>query len=115
MRTVSVVVEAGVIVNVPLRDTPLRVALIVALLVDVTEVVLMLNVAEDEPAGTITLAGSEARVLLLARLTVVAAAADAFRVTLPWTVLPPTIEPGVSVNPDKVTAAVVDGVTRTVT
>lgn len=85
MPTVSVVlvVEAGLIVNVPLRDAPLRVALIVALLVEETDVVLMLNVAEDEPAGTVTLAGTDARVLLLARLTVVAAVAAALRVTLP--------------------------------
>ena len=83
--TVSVDVEdAGLIVSVAVRVTPPRDALIVALVVEVTVVVLMLKVAEVAPAGTVTLAGTEARaLLLLARLTLVAAGAAALKVTLP--------------------------------
>ena len=82
--TVSVDVEdTELIVSVAVRVTPLSVALIVALVVEVTVVVLMLKVADVAPAATVTLAGTEARALLLARLTVVAAGAVALKVTLP--------------------------------
>jgi hypothetical protein len=81
--TVSAVVVGGLIVSVALRVEPPRVALTVALVVEVTDVVLTLKVAEDEPAGTTTLDGTEARELLLARLTVVAAVAVALSVTRP--------------------------------
>jgi hypothetical protein len=102
IETRSVVEVAGLIVSVALRVTPLRVALMVALVVEVTDVVLMLKVADDAPAGTVTLAGTEARALLLVRLTVVAAEAAALKVTLPWAVLPPVSEVGVSVKADSV-------------
>ena len=81
--TVSVDEDAGLIVSVELRVTPFRVALIVALVVEVTVVVLMLKVADVAPAGTVTLDGTVARALLLVRLTVVAAGAVALKVTLP--------------------------------
>ncbi len=81
--TRSVVGAAGLIVSVAARVTPPRVALIVAPVVEVTVVVPTLKVAEDAPAGTVTVAGTEARALLLASLTVVAAVAFALKVTRP--------------------------------
>jgi hypothetical protein len=87
MLTVSVdgggVVAAGLIVSVALRVTPLSVALIVAVPVVVTEVVPIVNVPEDAPAKIVTLAGTVARELLLARLITVAAGAAALSVTVP--------------------------------
>ncbi len=81
--TVSVDAAGGLIVSVALRVEPPSVALTVAFVVEVTDVVLTLKVAEDAPAGTTTLEGTEARELLLARLTVVAAVAVLLRVTRP--------------------------------
>jgi hypothetical protein len=102
METRSAVEVAGVMVSVAVRVTPPSVALMVALVVEVTAVVLTLKVAEDEPAGTVTLAGSVARALLLARLTVVAADAVALRVTRPCDVPPPVTELGVKVTEETV-------------
>ena len=75
--------ETGLIVSVALRVTPLKVPLIVALVVAVTVVVFTVKLAEDAPAATVTLAGTEAAALLLARLTVVADGAAALNVTVP--------------------------------
>ena len=87
MFTVSVegggVVDAGLIVNVALRVTPLSVALIVAVPLVVTAVVPIVNVPDDAPAAIVMLAGTVARVVLLARLTTVAAGAAALNVTVP--------------------------------
>lgn len=77
------VVADGLIVNVALRVTPFNVALIVAVPVAVTAVVPTVNVPDDAPAAIVTLAGTVARVLLLARLTTVAAGALALNVTVP--------------------------------
>jgi hypothetical protein len=71
------------IVSVALRVMPLRVPLIVALTVAVTVVVLIAKFADDDPAATVTLAGTEATALLLARLTVVALGATALNLTVP--------------------------------
>ena len=85
--TVSVdgggVVATGLIVSVALRVTPLNVPLITALVVAVTVAVLIVKLADVAPAATVTLAGTEATALLLARLTTVAAGAVALNVTLP--------------------------------
>ena len=75
--------ETGVIVSVALRVTPLNVPLIIALALVVTVVVLTVKVADVVPAATVTLAGTDATALLLARLTIVAAGAAALNVTLP--------------------------------
>src|ERR1044071_2678372 len=54
----------------------------------------MVKVLELEPAGTTTLAGTMAAVLLLVIATVVAACATAFRVTVPVDELPPVTAVG---------------------
>ena len=71
------------IVSVALWVIPLRVPLIVALAVAVTVVVLIVKFADDAPAAIVTLAGTKAAALLLARLTVVAAVAAALNLTVP--------------------------------
>jgi hypothetical protein len=73
----------GLIVSVALRVMPLKVPLMIALAVDVTAVVLIVKFAEDDPAAIVTLAGTEAAALLLARLTTVAAVAAAVNLTVP--------------------------------
>jgi hypothetical protein len=86
--TVSVLGGGGgaatvLIVSVALRVMPLSVPLIVALAVAVTVAVLIVKFAEDAPAATVTLAGTEAAALLLARVTTVAALAAALNLTVP--------------------------------
>jgi hypothetical protein len=76
-------------VKVAEREVPLSEAVITALVVACTCVVLMLKVLELEPAGTTTLAGTVAAALLLASVTVVAAWAMAVSVTVPVEELPP--------------------------
>jgi hypothetical protein len=91
-------------VKVALRVMPLRVAVIATLLAAVTVVVLILKLAEDAPATTVTLAGKVAAALLLARLTTVATEAVALRMTVPWAEFPPVTAPGFMVNADSVIA-----------
>lgn len=109
MFTVSVdggggVVAVGLIVSDALRVTPLSVALIVAVPVVVTATVPTVNVPAEAPAAIVILAGTVARVLLLARLTTVAAGAAALNVTVPWTELPPTTVLGLNVTTETVSA-----------
>jgi len=73
METVSAPPAAGFIVNVAERDAPLSEAVITALVVACTCVVLMLKVLDCEPAETVMLAGTVAAGLLLVIVTVVAA------------------------------------------
>jgi hypothetical protein len=101
--TVSVVDPAGLIVSVALRVTPLSVALIVALAVAVTDTVVIVKLAEEAPAGTVIVAGTEARVLLLARLTVVAADTVELNVTVPVALFSPVTVLGLNVKPATVT------------
>lgn len=70
-------------VSVALRVTPLKVPLMMALVVAFTVVVLTVKLAEDAPATTVTLAGTEAAALLLVRLTTVAEGAAALNRTVP--------------------------------
>ena len=88
IRTVSVAgggggAPAGLIVRVALRVTPLNVPLIVAVVVTDTAVVLIVNVAEDDPVATVTDGGTVADALLLARVTTVADVAAAVNLTVP--------------------------------
>lgn len=73
----------GLIVSVLLRVIPLKVPLMMALIVALTVPVVTVKLAEDAPAATVTLAGTVAAALLLARVTVVAAGAAALKVTVP--------------------------------
>lgn len=101
MLTVSVDgggADAELIVSVALRVTPFNVALIVAVVAAVTDAVAIVKVADDDPAATVTLGGTVAFALLLARLTEVAAEAVALNVTVPCTLFPPTTEAGFSVS-----------------
>ena len=74
---------AVLIVKVALRVSPLNVPLIVAVVVADTAVVFTVNVAEDDPAATVTDAGTVADALLLARFTTVADEAAALNLTVP--------------------------------
>jgi hypothetical protein len=87
IETVSV--PGGLIVKVAERDVLLRDAVIIALVVAGTCVVLMLKLLDCEAAGTMTLAGTIAAALLLAIATVVEACATAVSVTVPVEELPP--------------------------
>lgn len=82
--TVSVAGAAtGLIVSVALCVTPFKVPLIIALTLPLTAVVLIVKFAEDAPADTVTLAGTEAAALLLARVTTVAEGAASLNRTVP--------------------------------
>ena len=89
IRTVSVLggggggAVTGLIVSVLLRVTPLKVPLMIALIVAFTVPVVTVKLADDAPAATVTLAGTVAAALLLARVTTVAAGAAALKVTVP--------------------------------
>src|SRR6185295_6003883 len=106
---------AGLIVSVALRVTPLNVPLIVAVVVADTAVVFTVNVAEDDPAATVTDGGTVADALLLASVTTVADVAAALNLTVPWTGFPPTTDAGFRVTEARLTGAggVVPGLTVT--
>ena len=89
IETVSAPPAAGLMVKVAERDVPLSEAVITALVVACTCVVLILKLLDCEPAGTVTLAGTVAAGLLLVIVTVVAAWAIAVSVTVPVEELPP--------------------------
>ena len=110
IRTVSVAggggggAFTGLIVSDAERVTPFKAAEMAAVVVALTAVVLTVKVPEVAPAATVTLAGTVADALLLARVTVVAAGAAALSVTVPCAAFPPVTEVGFSV-----TAATVSG------
>jgi hypothetical protein len=73
-----------------------------------TGVVLIVNVTLKEPAGTVTLAGTEATVLLLLVIpTTVPAAETPVKVTVPVDVPPPTTLVGLSDSDDSAAARTV--------
>ena len=70
--TVSADTDAGLSVSVAVRVVAFKVALITTLAVEATDVVVMVKLADDAPAATVTLAGTEASALPDERLTLVA-------------------------------------------
>jgi hypothetical protein len=88
-----------VIVRVALFVTPLYDAVMLALILLLTLVVVMLNVAELAPAGTVTFAGTLALIgLLLARVTTKLLEVALSRVTVPTELDPPTTIEGFKVK-----------------
>ena len=83
-------------VKVAEREVPLSDAVITALVVACTCVVLMLKLLDCEPAETVTLAGTVVAGLLLVIVTVVAAWAIAVSVTVPVEELPPVTVVGLN-------------------
>jgi S-ribosylhomocysteine lyase LuxS involved in autoinducer biosynthesis len=73
---------------------PPAVAAIFAVLSDLTATVVTVNVAELEPAATVTDAGTAADVESLDKATTIAAAARPVRVTVPVAVVEPTTADG---------------------
>jgi len=94
--------------------TPPYVAEIVTVLVLLTRAVRTVNVAEDRPAGTVTLAGTEATPgLLLFSVTIAPpVGAAAVSLTVPVELKPPRTSVGLSVSDDSFTPA--DGTTVSV-
>lgn len=80
----------GVISNVTIADVPLSVAVIVAAVVVLTLIVPAVNVAVVCPAGTVTVAGTDTRLLHVRETAIPPAGAGPPRVTVPTVVLPPT-------------------------
>jgi hypothetical protein len=94
-ESVSPVSTGGFIVSVAVFEVPARVAVIVTEAELETAVVLIGNVAELDPAVTVTLVGSVALVLLEVRLTVIPPVpAGPLRLTVPVEALPPMTEVG---------------------
>jgi len=90
----------AVIANEAVVFTPVNVAVIVAVALAATAVVFTENVAEFEPAGTVTEAGTDAAALFEARATVVPpVGAAVFIVMVAVEVEPPTTEVGFKVKP----------------
>ena len=99
-ETVRLERSAGLIVSAALRLVPDSVAVMVAVETAVTADVVMLNVAVVAPAGTVTLAGTVAEVLLEARFTTAPPVGAAVpRVTVPVDGEPPTTLVGDRVKP----------------
>lgn len=86
-----VTVPAGVMVNVACCELLPSVAVITAVVVLLTDVVVTVNVADVEPDGTVTLLGTLADELLLLKLTTLPPdGAAALNVTVPVELFPPT-------------------------
>lgn len=104
MPTVSTLAAAGVMVKGAVFVTPASDALIETPVLVVTEEVAMEKDALRVPAGTSTLAGVLARVLLLDRVTVVPpAGALPLSVTVPCDEAPPTTLDGLRVRAERIT------------
>lgn len=99
VREESVTVDAGLMVSDACWELLPSVAVIVAVVVVVTDVVVTLNLAEVEPAATVTLPGTVAAALLLLKLTTDPPdGAGDDRVTVPVELLPPVTLVGFRVN-----------------
>ena len=110
-RVMLIVSPVGVTVSVALREMPFKVALMVVVICEETDIVLTVKFTTLAPAGTVTLAGTLAIALELVRLIVVGAEAAALSVIVPCDELPPATLAGFKVNDDMVGALVAGGVT----
>ena len=100
----SVTVAGGVMVREACTELLPRVAVITAVVVVVTDVVVTVNEAVVAPAVTVTLPGTLAEELLLAKLTTVPPAGAALlKVTVPRDALPPRTLLGFNVSEETVT------------
>ena len=95
---------AGVIVSDAFCELLPRVAVITAVVVPVTVVVVTLKFADVEPLGTVTVLGTLAAELLLLKLTTLPPdGAAELNVTVPAELFPPTTLVGFNVTEDTVT------------
>jgi hypothetical protein len=93
-------VAADVTLRLALVLAPPSAAVIVTAVVVLTALVVAVNVALVAPAATVTVAGTDAAALLLLdRLTLVAADGAALKVTVPLALPPPATDVGLSVSP----------------
>lgn len=93
----------GFTVSVAVRVTPAYTAEIVAVVVDVTVVVVIVKLTLVDPAGTVTLAGVDAADELSESETVAPPlGAAALKVTVPLEALPPTTLVGLSDTAERV-------------
>src|SRR5262245_11246827 len=99
----SVAGAGGVTVSVAVLDTAFETAVSVTAVDVATEEVVTANVALVAPAGTVTLAGTEASAAFaLERLTSAPpAGAPEVRVTVPWDGLPPTTLAGLTLTAER--------------
>ncbi len=89
----SDVTAAGVTVSFALTETPVSVPVIFAATVAVTGEVVTINVVEVDPAGTVTVAGTTALLLLEANLTTSPPlGAGPVTVAVPVEELPPSLD-----------------------
>lgn len=105
---VSPVIPAGVIVNVAGKDAAPSVAVIVGVSVAATALVVTVALAVVDPAGTVTVAGTEALASLELRLTTVPpVGAATLRVTVAVEEDPPRTEVGDRLRPVRATGVAV--------
>ena len=96
----------GETVSSAVFDTPPKEAVIVTELDSVTAVVVTVELAEVDPAATVTLAGAVAAVLLLVSVTTTPpVGAAAVKATVPLEEVPPTTLAGLTDTSDKLAAA----------
>jgi hypothetical protein len=97
------VIDGAVTDNDVVCETPPKLAVITADWFEVTAEVEAVNVEEEDPAGTVTEAGTVTDVLLSAKLTTAPpAGAPAVRFTVQMELAPPTIDAGLQATEDNV-------------
>lgn len=104
IETVSAAGAVALIVSGATREEVFKVAVICAVVVELTWVVLIWKFALVAPAATVTVAGTLAAALLLVRRTAVALCGRALKVTVAVAALPPVTELGFKVSAEIVGA-----------
>jgi hypothetical protein len=113
VRFARVTGAGGLTVSVADRDTPPAVAVTVTAVVVETALVVAVNVAEEAPAGTVTVPGIATAALPLARATTrPPAGAGALSVTVPWDVPPPVTVDGAKLSAEAAAAGAAPGSTH---